>query len=228
MTLQVAMIARDGFIVASDKKVWGRTPRNDRKISLSETGNVAIAAAGTSVAGRFANKLVTLLDVRADLYSKTKNVLEEESRRILDDWKNNSFDGFVKALSENDNRLIVVLRGTPHLWEIILSALEPLVNLLTEDSEKPYTTNGHLSNRALYFVDRHFSADKSADELKLLAAFTILEGAEFDRQYIGGLDILLHKQNAPPRFLDKDELCELEKRCQELHETLDRELFKSK
>ena len=72
MTLQVAMIARDGFIVASDKKVWGSTSCNDRKISLSETGNFGIAAAGTSVAGRFANKLVTLLDVRADLYSKTK------------------------------------------------------------------------------------------------------------------------------------------------------------
>lgn len=226
VTLQVALIAADGFILASDQK----SSRPDgsstyvTKLCLSDRKNVAIAASGTSSAGKFADRLVKTLDTRTrDLRSQTRQTINDEAQKIFDYFVHGDFsEGYGRVLVDctKGNRLILTIPGVPQLWEVRFNPDGPDVNQI-EDSK--CILMGDENNPARYFLS-YFDPAKSVADLLPLAALTISEGAKFNPD-IGRLDILVHEDRGAVRFLSNKELDDLATRCSRIRDNLTRALF---
>jgi len=211
MTMQVAMLAKDGFLIASDRLVSGSQPTSEhRKIFVSESGNVVVAAAGFGASGRFTQHWLRDLGNR-DLKTNTEQIL---AKSVEDSFLTYGMDCSAGHLLQG-TRLLVIVRGIRSLWEVVF-APRPYVELLRGESES-YAVNGSAGNQASFFAHQYFSAEKSVDQLLPIAAHTILEGARIEPSSVGGLDIYVSRTGESPRFLDSAEIDALCRRSEELH-----------
>jgi hypothetical protein len=87
---------------------------------------------------------------------------------------------------------------------------------------------GDRGNAGVFFAERFDAeiANRSVDELKLLAALTVLEGGFLNPTGVGGLDVLVSKHGEKPRFLEDEELQPLRDRAESLHNILAAEIFR--
>lgn len=214
MTLQIAMMGCDGAVVASDTKRSGHSVP-DRKIFVGK--EAIVAGAGHVVIGRFAKSFVEALDKLAEKLPipKTESCMqatfEAVAKRVHDEWRGSpAFSSLAIC------RLLVIARD--RIWSITFAGLEPWADL-----QESCEINGGMQNPAQYFRI-FYDRSRSIDELKLLAALIVIEGAQFDPDHIRGLDVLLARTGEEPKFLDSGEIEELKIRCKEFRDSVGREL----
>jgi hypothetical protein len=207
MTLQIGMIASDGWVLASDRRGTEQSNQPDgsvatlasdvRKIELQPRGvNVAYSCAGAGTIVRAAG--IELVDRLMALNAPWINL-------------SNEFMGISAShpalmyVPVGSNRLIVVCFG-PEVGEAQMWNVDFMSGPLKyPDQVHHWTMAGDFHNAARLLPQLYYSK-RSCDELMRLAAFTILYGHLFNPSGIGGLDIVIGRQKKAPRFLNDKEL----------------------
>ena len=222
MTMQVAMLGADGFLIASDILVSNCSPpQNSRKIFTSESGNVVIAAAGCKPTGHFARDLVRDLgefnlatfDRGVGMVPEIENVIVSAAEKLFQGYKDD-YVRMAKDITESGSRLIVAVSGFDKLWEIVFATGKPTMEALTAR----YAINNG-SNQASFFAHQYFSAEKTVNELLPIAAHTILEGARIQPAFVGGLDIYA-SESGEGRFLRDAEIEMYSEHSRKVHDSL--------
>src|SRR5207245_8981845 len=113
MTLQVALIGKDGFVLASDKKdvaeLWSRRTSETRKILVSEKRDLVCAFSGHPLLSAAATRL---LEFASEPGIDIAFSLKDGAQRTLDHYERN-----VQATIHGD--LIVLILGKhPQLWSV--------------------------------------------------------------------------------------------------------------
>jgi hypothetical protein len=226
MTFQVALVGKDGFVIASDRKATRggelnldltykmRTSSDTRKILVSENDNLVCAYAGNQLVPFLAERLVKSL--KDGVGSDTSARLQEKIGELFAGFNNSRFQENISG------ELIVAVPGTSQLWEVSFIVGQTVVRSVSN-----HLFGGDRSNPGVYFAERYNAeiTDRPVDELKLLAAFTVLEGGFLNQTGVGGLDVLVSKHGEKPRFLEDEELQPLRDRAESLHNILTAEIF---
>jgi hypothetical protein len=207
MTMQIGMLASDGWILASDRRAGAYSAQPDgshaylltdvRKIELKPTGvNIAYACAGAADAVRKAG--IALTNRLAGMPSPWLN-LATEFTSIAASHALPFFAPF------GSHRLIVVCFGhevdEPQMWVIELVSGQ----LKLPERVGQWAIAGEYQNGARLLPQIYYSP-RTCHELIRLAAFTILSAHLFNPSGVAGLDILVGKTGEPPRFLSTAEL----------------------
>lgn len=221
MTLQVGMIASDGWLLASDRRSTEQSNQPDgsvatfandvRKVELRPRGiNIAYTCAGSGTIVRPA--AIDLVDRLTALPAPWNN-LSNEFAAVSASHPPPIYVPF------GSNRMIVICLGPevaePQMWNV------DFMNgpLKFPDQVDQWTIAGDFQNAARLLPQLYYSK-RSADELVRLAAFTILHGHLFNPSGIGGLDILIGEQGAVPRFLSIKELDKLREEFDAFDQTM--------
>jgi hypothetical protein len=216
MTLQVALEATDGFLIASDRKASRgmrgiESPKAVRthirgassdicKILMSPNQRFVCAFSGDDLSQVWADKL---LESCPETFAS-----DAEVRAFL----KQTIQALIPQSNYPENQQViagVVAHGVSPLWRVNYYANEVIVQSTSKIS------GGDLSNPAAYLVERFYEPLTVSDLLPLAAHF-IVEGRSFST-LIGGLDILLVENGKPARFLGPDEIEKLENRSEEIH-----------
>jgi len=228
MTLQVALVGKDGFVLASDRKtssgglVPGGKPHirrtgDARKILISKSGTVSCAIYGNQMMSSFAGRLLNSLDGHADW--NTEDRLLDESDKIFRQYDTSLFAsgvGLILVFTEAKT-------DTSRLWDIQFWGM-PTINQPSPN----HAIAGDRSNEAVYLIERYYAdgQERLVEELKVLAAHTIFEGGALNPSVVGGLDILICRDGERPKFLEEAELQSLRDRSDSLHQMLSAEIFR--
>ncbi|MFZ0309140.1 MAG: hypothetical protein WAL89_13285 [Candidatus Sulfotelmatobacter sp.] len=221
MTFQIALAAKDGFLIASDRKgIAGGCPTGTgrtlmrhtsemRKILISRSGNLVFAFSGSQIAADIAKRLAdsadnSVGDVSAYLQSKSAEF-------------HKSYDEEVRP---HGPVIIVGVRNVsgdvPKLLEVSFYG-QPILR-----PSHSRIVGGDAGNSAVFFVERYQGnwQERSVEELKLLATHTVLEGHSLNQTSVDGLDILLAVDGQEPRFMEESEKRDLESRSADIHKQL--------
>jgi hypothetical protein len=205
MTMQVAMIARDGIVLASDLK-WvttGNDPRGpfrhpEYKSKIKVDREIAVCCAGE------------------DMISSTR-VADE----ILLHWREGDGDevqrirGIVTPLFKRRHIECLVAIAPPSNKLIYIRGAKIAVGIgsktewrLTIAPVRGPQTAGDVANDATFWL-RYYDASLAVEELKGLAAHLVVEAQNFNNAMIGGLEVVISDGSAFSR-LREDECQRLE------------------
>ena len=215
MTLQVALVGKDGFVIASDMKAVAesliRRATEMRQILISEKGDLVCAFSGHHLLSKAANRL---LKSASEPGTNISLCLEAKAEQAFDDYERN-----IQVTIHGD--LIVAIPGTPpQMWNVSF--------LNGQASSQPVSDRvirGDRINPAVFFAERYHAVEQSVEELKVLAAHTVIEGGLLDPTYVGGLDVLVSTNGEKPRFLEEHELQLLRSRSADIHNALTTAIF---
>lgn len=84
---------------------------------------------------------------------------------------------------------------------------------------------GDPANSAVHLSEVYYKRDRTVDELKLLAAYVVLEGHKVNATAVRGLDVLVAKDGAAPKFATSAELETLKTRSTTVHASIEQSLF---
>jgi hypothetical protein len=225
MTLQIGFVARDGFLIASDRRTVSgfglpdnpgvRTPKirtgGTRKIFVSEVSGLVCAFSGSDMSHDIAEKLISSTPSRIQTHSEIRTHLqrsEEFARALGQEPRGEMIIAGIPDASENTDKLWrIFFRNAPGYTATIM----PIY---------PKLFGGDESNSAVFLGERYCDPSKTVEESQLLAAHVILEGSKVNSLSVGGLDILVAKDGEKPRFLNTVELTDLERRSGDVHDGL--------
>jgi hypothetical protein len=227
MTLQVALVGRDGFVIASDTQGVRGVDGIDskryaasgvRKILHSVSHRVVCAFSGDQIISNCAQRLLKL-DLASATEETLRELLQNEIERIFKDC---TLDLPPQAPARICGQLILAISGRSKLWEISFAYGQRFVTSVSN-----HLIGGDLRNSAVFLVDRlhRDGVERSVDELKVLAAHTVLQGHFVNPTSVGGLDVFVSKNGETPDFLGNDELEVLRARSESLHNMLVSEIF---
>jgi hypothetical protein len=226
MTLQVGLMARDGFVIASDRKasrdfrpvttIRANISRTQvrgvaseiRKVLVSRNKNLVCAFSGDDLSKNMADALVA---------SCPKQFSDDQA---IEAYFKKTAEPFMFKGTQPENQLLIAGTTTPHywLWRIFFFSGSVIVQRIHDK-----ITGGDDANPAAYLLERFYRDDMPVADLEVLAAHFVLEGRHFSTQ-IRGLDILISKTGKHPRFLSQKELAALQRRsdsaCQIFSEVL--------
>jgi hypothetical protein len=206
MTLQIGMLASDGWILASDRRSTQGSGQSDgsqaylsadtRKIELKPMGtNIAYACAGSDAIRRAGAALAARF---AHLTSPWSNIAIE-----LAGISQSYSLPFVVPFGSH--RLIVVFFGPevdePQLWVVNFKSGQ----LALPEPIGQWALAGDFQSGARLLPQLYYSP-RTCAELIRLAAFTIFYAHLFNPSGIAGLDILVGQYGTAPRFLSSAEL----------------------
>jgi len=228
MTLQVAFVARDGLVIASDKKAISsgegfraipragtrniRRSSRMQKILVAENGSLICAFSGNDLSAAIAQRLVDSPPDQFDHDTEVRNHLLKSGQ-------------FAKELAKSpENQLIIAavpnaLQGVHRLWRVYFYP-DPLV-CPVEDM----ICGGDESNPAIFLMERYYEPSHSVQDLQFLAAHVVIEGHNLNALSVDGLDVLISEGSSKPRFLTDDELEPLRKRSATLHSDFKKSIF---
>src|SRR6266576_2040173 len=148
--------------------------------------------------------------------SDTSARLQEKTEEII-----GVFDSRIRG--NISGQLIVAVPGISQLWEISF-----IVGQASVSAASNHLLNGDRGKPGVFFAERYSAetSDKSVEELKLLAALTVLDGGLLNPTGVGGLDLLVSKHGEKPYFLEDGELQQLCDRAESLHNILTAEIFR--
>jgi 20S proteasome alpha/beta subunit len=208
MTLQVGLVAKNGFVLASDRKavrnfrklppVEGRTRLNTSskitKILVSTNGKLVCAFSGSDASAAVARRLIDSCPEKFDTDAQVEEYLRKASQK--------------NGGERPDNELVIAAipgaQGVGRLWRILFSP-SPVVQLI---HDKIY--GGEETNPAVYLTERYYQESLSVNELASLAVHFILEGHRLSSSTVGGLDVFVSEDGNESRFLSDDEKKHLE------------------
>jgi len=220
MTLQIGLEASDGFVVASDRRSFsGQIFRSTdmRKILVSdENPQVVCAFSGSDASRRVAQALVDRHRNLKDDSDATKHFIEESVKAARDGQGGEDLEKQLVLAA-----LVNPSEGAGRFWRITFGRTPMALPL----RYKIY--GGEESNPAVYFPEAHYRESACVEDLELLAAHYILQGAKHSSS-VRGLDIYVAKNGSPARFLSKSELAQLSKRSAAIARNLDELLYSHK
>jgi hypothetical protein len=216
MTFQIGMVANDGWLIASDQKetLLGfstsatRVGAGGQKIRFDADKGIAFAAWGEQWMFKLGQSLIENFSPSWRSDSDTFwSALTGEAKSA---WKRE------KELRSNLNEdwslrgLMVGIAGAPKaLWTVDVGEQIYI-------SPRPdFMPTGDVCNAAMFFPQRYYKR-LSVDQLKLLAAHTVLLAHDFNTAGVGGLEMLVCKDDKF-NFLKEDEIATL----RELSEQID-------
>lgn len=186
MTMQVAMIAADGIVVASDMK-WV-TPGDDRrgpfrhseyKSKIKVDREIAICCAGEDMGSSTQVADEILLHWREGEGDEVQRI-----RRIVTPlFKKRSIECLV-AIAAPNKKLIYILGA-----KVAVGAGAKTEWRLTIAPVHRFQTAGDQANAAKFWL-RYYDASLSVQELKRLAAHLVVEAVNFNNAMIGGLEVV--------------------------------------
>lgn len=226
MTLQAALIGKDGFVVASDtKSISGGGPApggtamrrssETRKIVVSQNGNLVCVSSLDQTARTLADKLIKDIDRSPGL----------DVRVCLSERIENALASFYDARRHVGGRLLIGIPGT-HDGVSELHHIHVADGHAFSQQFYDHVVEGDRANSAVFFIERHYSNDKNVEELKLLAAHTVLQGGYLNPTYVSGLEVLIALNGKQPRFLSEDELLGIRLRSEALQSLLGEAIFR--
>jgi 20S proteasome alpha/beta subunit len=226
MTLQVALVGKDGFVIASDTKASAggdsikpfskdyRMYRSaeTRKIVVSEDKTLVCAFSGHQTVSYVSSRLIRYVNENpgVDMSQRLEVVLQDLFATLDDN---------VQLATKGD--LIVAIPAVGgRLWDASFGG-----GAVCCQETFDRVIGGDFANSAIYFPQAYHSTDRSVDELTMLAAHTIIEGGLRNPMTVGGLDVLVSKNDEKPRFLEETELQLLWDRSEDIHNALATAIF---
>jgi 20S proteasome alpha/beta subunit len=228
MTLQVALVGNDGFVIATDTKASTdggplapvpnrnqlRRSSSTPKMVVSDSKKLVCVFSGEQTVGQLARRLINYVNENPGL--DLSNCLEEKITERL-----GSFETVRSKISGNLIAAIPAAEdGIPKLYHVTILEGQALCQPILDR-----VVDGDRRNPAQFFVERYYTPDKTVEELKFLAAHTVLEGGRLNPTTVGGLEVLVSKNGKTVSFLRDEELQVLRDRSQSLHNTITTELF---
>ena len=218
MTLQIAMMASDGWIIASDKRdfVDPIGPRRFRgigsltKMILDQTTGMGLAFWGERWASLVGEALID--SYKADWLSNP-DLVKRDFRRIANSvWEREDLSRRSPGQTEPTlsaawgyRGLIVGLAGASiPFWTIDVGKNS---DVMSQQGTEPILA-GDVGNPAIFFAYRYFRQNASVEKLKLLAALVVLVARDFNSQGIDGLDLMVCR-GRELQVLDADEISNL-------------------
>jgi hypothetical protein len=227
MTLQVAMIASGGWLLASDvagaepqpTSIDGQRPTGapivpfaEGKIARIEKHSIIYAFAGagsTKAAGLLMGEVA---DADPALLSDRNNFLRKVKERA-DQRYGHPLNPVPGTLT------VFFLAPKVELWTLHLERC----NIIGPRIDPPFSMAG-AGNWAMFFPCRYYEQRALAD-LKLLAAHTILTGNHFNRTGVAGLELWSAGNGEPPQKAEEPEIQKLKERSAALSERLRATIF---
>lgn len=205
MTLQVALIGKDGFVIASDRKTvneagWRRTAETV-KIILSSDADIVCAFSGNHVVSSVAKHVIASLNSYGDRDDVESLLLDAVQTKF------ESYDGALRDSLAKAGRAMIVAAynqksGRAQLWEVIFTTGQPFVNSFLDKA-----IGGDSINAALFIIERYYGGtETSVEDLKILAVHAILEGHKLNPSMVSGLDVVVFEHDKKPRLLTEGEL----------------------
>jgi hypothetical protein len=218
VTLQIAAICDDGWVLASDRREQlFRHSSMTKKIFTDFNAKITYATFGTAEVAKLAaqellNDLVTGRSVlTGDL--PTGQWLEALANRA---WQN--ANALFASQSINSDPLVqgltIFFHDRPQEFWIMQLGRQSMVKAFFDKRPR-----GDFTNPATFFLERYYASNLSAEELTLLAAHVICLAAEFNRSGVAGLDITVCK-NGRVRELTAPELRQLRIRSAEIDDKI--------
>jgi hypothetical protein len=196
MTMQIAIVATDGIVLASDtqKRVTERqftngseyipdTIINSSKLSLCQRHNVAIALAGHSDVDSSAG------DMLAKHLDSLPSLSDSDFGVVLKEWGDDYYGKSRLAGAQSSTPLVALLVARP-------GSRFPIIKLgVNYDSyirdSKSYAVSGHENNAGVFWPE-YLQVHKKKQDMSVstaIAAFTILTAGEINSYGIGDLEV---------------------------------------
>jgi hypothetical protein len=194
MTMQIALRAKDGLVVASDTKI--RTTEqefpakeyspfgivNSSKVRVSKRHDILVALEGGGVGE--SDPAQQMVD-----YLSSEHEVSDGLSELLGKWGNRYFEAKFQGQKHEFPlfRLLVVNPPTGYLpfWKLRVRQTS------TCQSSSTFMVNGNDSNSAIFWPE-YFKCDKQLHDLPTtvrIAALTILMGSQLNPYGVGGLEI---------------------------------------
>jgi len=218
MTLQIAMVGKDGFVLASDTKATknmsvlptgrrqiGQTFKTT-KIRQRREGGLICAHSGSDEAGQLAEVFV--------INAPAEFVDDQAVADYLIGWSSGATN------MANQLVIVVVTKAKPgmhKLWRVYFTGQNPPPFVQWVDDR---LTGGDEGNAALYFGERYYDPSKTVDDLALLAAHVILEGHVANPTGVEGLEVWIGRNGEEPEQLDLGKLDRLKTRSAAVHDSV--------
>jgi hypothetical protein len=188
MTIQVAMIASDGWVLASDRNAMfpPRATALTAKIKFSDEW--ACSFWGDECAQIVSNRLITE-SASGNLSLSPPD--EERFRALADDTWRKEYES--QSRMAEDHRLaadrrrgvILLTRGQNAIVDLSIGRQSVSRILRTR------FVGGDRQNLATYFVERYYSQAATVASLKQLAAHAVLRARDFNHQFIDDVQIVV-------------------------------------
>jgi len=221
MTFQVGLVAHDGLVIASDRKVTifqphlrkpgSRYTTQGRKICTSEDHSIICAVAGDELADAVARRIIRL---------KIENLRIEALNELLKTTADEASAGHTKGMAEGHESLRVressVLVGIPDAKEC------PLWRIAVRDSSAPHygakLFGGDEASSAIYVAEAFYQEySTSVDRAVAIAAHTVLEAGRLNPSGVSGLDVFVCSELGK-RFLSQKEIEGLKDWSEKVHD----------
>lgn len=200
MTMQIAIVAKNGIALASDTKLrptkrqFTDNPNsvpsgitNSSKVRLCKRHNIAIAFAGWTDSDALAGQEL------ADHIDSLPAVTDDNIGSILVAWGDDYYERVRPGIGQANGPLLQLLVVRPSKrCPIIKLCVNRYSSVPTSSS---YMVSGHESNTAIFWPE-YAEADKGCGlpSATSIAAITILMGGEINDHGIGGLEVFRYKK----------------------------------
>jgi hypothetical protein len=214
MTLQIGLIGRNGFVIASDRLVQNKasgsrapmhSSRTD-KIQVFDQQGLVIAYAGQNPPTSFGYRL------RDAWASPPNEIITREAR----EW----FAANPTSHATTESEIIVGHKGDATLWHVVGKGSQADV---ISYSDKISTRN--TMSLAPFMAEHFCSPEMSISAMETLAALTIWYGERQGNTTIRGLGGVTC-ENGEIREWNAEKIAKLRKQCENLHDKINRLLLR--
>lgn len=235
MTFQIGMVATDGIILASDRRILNeigyRISEHTAKIICHSDPNSMYCWSGDESPGDVARRFLDFFtDVTVDSGRTKDEQITEMLRKAADDvWASQygprySTPGSHLSLNNAAGTLLLACRGESRigLWSM---------NYGRQISVYPVNDKSHAGDprsSAVLFAELYYRAHQTIDELILLAAHSVLMAGKLNPTGINGLEIALWRNSeSSPQRLSNSEIDELIGLSSDLNEDIHKRISRT-
>lgn len=225
MTLQIGLIAKDGWVLADDRRRVDsgvRVRSEIKKIAVDQSLGLSYSFYGDDCAIIAGDQLAA--------NATTMKTLEDERelRFWLRSLGNKTWEQVNESLAVDEKLpsshlyrglLVFLASSLHHFWFLQIGQQ----TLVTEIMDRVVVGDG--GNGSRLFIDHHYSPEMTIRELTFLAAHTITVGSMLNPAGVGGgMDIVVCERDGSElgtiRSLSEDETKDLESRSRELDDKI--------
>lgn len=214
MTLQVAMIGSDGFLIVSDKKDYAPDAalrnRKVKKIFINHEQGTVLAVAGYS----------KTTDIARELINQRYNPRERcDTEDLLKRCGKESYDSVHENRNINGQLIFFEMKEPKRFWNVLIQE-----RVYAQEYQDRWVASGDNKNLSLNFLETFFDVKKPISEQVFLAALCIYYGSknnsgsiseEIDAVVVLNKGGTVHVHEMPPQ-----ELSQLVGSCKDFHHEL--------
>lgn len=227
MTLQVAFVGSDGFVMASDRKVtfWqpSRYSSPTGKFAVSDENGIVCAHSGDEFALEAANHLIGIRIPIEVTQENLRSLMKKESDIAWQKHVPRKRSG-EPGSSQQPMVLVGLMRCKEWpLWRIVVKESSDCV----PTQQKAFA--GDQTSGATFFAESFYSKGplRPVHEVLLLAVQTILEGNRLNPTYVSEEFDLIVCKDGKLGSINTEEIEQLKAKTEEIHQQLKRGLFEN-